>query len=198
MAYEICIVEDFMNAWFLKDYSKLSEADFKIVYSEYQDTSGLFLTEDFEKQSYIQHLSQRINYVKIFVRLQRDFIKDFKMPFIRDFKNIQERYGYVLKWNEDLEDFEKQLKKVESREIKHESSLEESIKNLNESRSQNQKQEIPEEDEVKLKKTRISFLRMLNSLGKIGFKLDRKTTYVEELSLMIKQQMEENESYGNR
>lgn len=182
-----------MEAWFSKNYTNLSEADFKIVYSEYQDASGLFLTEDFEKKSFINHLSQRINYVKLFVRLQREFIAEFEMPFIRDFGKIKEKYGYVVKWKDDIEDFEEQLKKIESREIKNHTFLEEKIKELNESRSKNQKQEKEDEDDENLKKSRISFIRMLNSLGKIGYKLEKKTTTVEELSLMIKQQLEESE-----
>ena len=34
---------------------------------------------------------------------------------------------------------------------------------------------------------------MINSLGKIGFNIDKNETTVEELALMLKQQFEENE-----
>lgn len=187
-----------MEAWFDKNYKHMSKKVFSEVYSEYMDTSGLFLSEDFEKQSFIHHLVSRINYVKIFIRLQREFISSFQMPFIRDFELIKNKYGYVLKWdkeNPDVIEFEEQLKKIESREIKHHSFLEEKIKELNELRRKNQEGESDEEkDEEILKKSRRSFIRMLNSLGKIGFNIDKKKTSVEELSLMIKQQTEENEA----
>lgn len=183
-----------MDAWFEKDYNKVSEEDFKIIYAEYQDASGLFLTDDFEKRSFIHHLSSRISYIKIFLRLERDFIKEFQIPFTRDFENLKLEYGYVLKWNNDLEDFENQLKKIESREIKHHTFLEEKIKEIEDSRKAIKKNIKEEEDEISLKKSRTSFIRMLNSLSKIGFKIDKKSTTVEELALMVKQQMEEVES----
>lgn len=194
MAYEKWVVEEFMDAWFLKDYSKISKDEFKIVYAEYQDTSGLYLNDDFEKQGYIFHLHSRINYVKIFLRLQREFIQEFDIPFLRDFPKLKDKYGYVLKWTGDKENFEEQLKKIESREIKHHSFLEEKIKEFDDANSKKPEIEV-EDDELVLRKSRISFIRMLNSLGKIGYKLDKKITTVEELSLMIKQQMEEVEQY---
>jgi len=191
MAYENYFIKDFMDAWFDQKYEVLSKEDFQIVHAEYLDTSGLFLSEDFEKKSYINHLSQRINYVKIFVMLQRDFIKEFDMPFVRDFERLKFEYGYVLKWKENKDDFENQLKRIELREIKHNSILEEKIKELNNSRANNHKKEKDDEDDVSLKKSRISFIRMLNSLGKIGYNIDKLKTTVEELAIMIKQQTEE-------
>lgn len=201
MAYEKYTVEQFMSAWFSKDYSVLNEEEFTIVYAEYQDTSGLFLTEDFEKQSFIHHLNARINYVKMFVRLQRDFIKEFDIPFIRDFEYFKTEYGHYLIWKGDLKDFKKQLDSVESREVQNTVFLEEKIAELNESRKNKGKVKQNDSEET-LKKSRESFIRMLNSLGKIGYTLDKKTTTVEELALMVKQQMEEveesNNKYGNR
>lgn len=193
MNYGECNIQQFMNCWFKKDYSEVSLEDFKIIYAEYVDTSGLFMSEDFERQGYINHLSQRINSVKIFIRLQREFIADFNMPFIRDFESFKDKYGYVLKWSGDLMDFKKQLEKVEKREVKHNSFLEEKIKELSDSRKNNQNKTAVDDVEEKLIKSRTYFIRMLNSLGKIGYKLDKKNTTVEELSLMIKQQMEDTE-----
>lgn len=198
MTYDKCIIKDFKAAWFEKDYSVLNETDFKIVYAEYQDASGLFMTEDFEKQSFIVHLSQRINHVKLFVSLQRDFIHQFEMPFIRDFPNLKEEYGYILKWKNDLDDFENQLQKIEKKEVKHNSFLEGKIKELSNLRSLNKNKEKKEESGDELKKSRLSFIRMINSLGKIGYKIDQEKTTVEELALMIKQQMEEIEDQNNR
>lgn len=198
MAYENYNIQQFMNAWFKKDYSELSEEEFKVVYAEYQDTSGLFITEDFERQSYIHHLNSRINYIKILLVLQRRFIVDFGMPFIRDFEYLKQQYGYVLIWDGNIDNFESQLKKIESREIKHTSFLEAKVKELHDSRKENQNKGAPDDNEESLIKSRLSFIRMLNSLGKIGFRVDKKDTSVEELSLMIKQQLEENDSLKNR
>lgn len=181
-----------MDAWFKKDYSKLSKEEFKIVYAEYQDTSGLFLTEDFERVGFINHLNSRINYIKLFLKIQRSFIEEFNVPFLRDCELLKEKYGYGLKWNEDLEKFEAQLKKIEMREIKHEDFLTLKIKELNEFRKKSQKSDVSDDPEEELKKSRMGFIRMLNTLGKIGYRIDKPNTSVEELSLMIKQQLEEN------
>lgn len=193
MSYEDVVIQDFMDAWFKKDYSKISKDEFTIVYSEYVDTSGLFMSEDFEKKGYVLRLTSRINYVKLFINLQRRFIREFGIPFIRDFQHLKENYGYVLKWENDSYDFEKQLKKVEMREVKHMTLLEAKIKEIEVSRSKNQNKEV-ETDEETLKKSRTSFIRMINSLRKIGYVIIFKETTVEELALIIKQQTEEVES----
>lgn len=194
MAFEKYTVKDFKSAWFNNDYSVISKEEFKIVHAEYLDTSGLFLSDDFERQTYIHHLNSRISYVKMFIELQREFMSEFQKPFIRDFESFKNRYGYVLKWNNDIKDFERQLEKVEKRERKHASLLEEKIKELNDERKKQEKKSSREDDtDEDLKKARLSFIRMLNSLGKVGFNLDQDKTTVEELALMIKQQMEEVE-----
>lgn len=183
-----------MNAWFNQDFSLITKEEFVLIYSEYLDTSGLFLNEDFERQGYIQHLNSRINYVKMFVKLQRDFIEYFDMPFIRDFDFFKDKYGYFLLWKNDKEDFERQLKKVEMRELKNQSQLEIKIKELENFRKSKGKDKIEKPSEKSLKEGRISFIRTLNSLGKIGYIIDKNSTTVEELSIMIKQQLEENKS----
>lgn len=194
MTYQDCTISQFMNAWFNQDFSVIEKDQFVIIYSEYLDTSGLFLNEDFERQGYIQHLNSRINYVKIFVRLQREFISIFDVPFIRDFEFFKNKYGYFLLWKNDKEDFEAQLKKVEMRELKNESHLEIKLKELEDFRKNKGKDKVEKTNEKSLKESRISFIRMLNSLGKIGYIIDKNSTTIEELSIMIKQQLEESKS----
>lgn len=198
--FENFTVKQFEQAWFKKDRSVISEDDFKIVYSEYQDTSGLFLTDDFEKRSYVLHLYQRNNYVKLFIEFQREFIRSFSMPFLRleDLLSFKNKYGYVLKWNSDLEDFEDQLQTIESREIKFETTLDEKLKDIKDSREKKSNVNSDESYEVSTKNTRVSWLRMINSLNKLNYKIDKPVTTVEELSLMIKQQMEEVDDQLNR
>jgi DNA-binding transcriptional MerR regulator len=182
-----------MDAWFDMNYTELSKEEFDMCYAEYQDTSGLFMSEDFERISYIQHLNQRINYVKMFLRLQREFLSEFDKPFTINFEQFKDEYGYVLKWRDDKDDFENQLKNVERREQKHHSYLEDKIKELNDLRKQSVKLKSDDPEDIRIR-SRSAFIRMLNSLGKIGYKLDKFTTTVEELSLMIKQQFEDIES----
>ncbi len=198
MAYENYTIKQFENAWFKKDYSELSKAEFDIVYAEYQDASGLFMTDDFEKQSYVYHLNGRINYVKLFIKLQREFLLEFEMPFIRDFETIKNNYGYVLKWNGDGRDFEAQLKKIEKREQKNISYLNTAIKELQDLRAANKNKKKVDEDDDSLIKSRQSFIKMRNSLGKMGYIIDVTKTTVEELTLIIKQQMDDVEAFKIR
>lgn len=196
MAFEKYVIEDFMSAWFEQDYSKMPREDFETCYAEYLDVSGLFQSEDFERQSYIHHLSQRIERVKMYVKIQREFLAEFGSPYTIDFEEFKDKYGYYIKWNNDKKDFEKQLQKIEKSEQKNIFFLEGKIKELKEFRAKNKKPEIDQKDKDSLKKSRQNFIKMLNSLSKIGYNIKRKETFVEELALMIKQQTEENENGG--
>lgn len=179
-----------MQARFKQDYSELSKENFDIVYAEFQDVSGLFLTEDFERVTFINHLRCRINFVQLFLKAQREFLDEFGVPFSRDFESFKQRYGYNLKWKGDRKDFLRQLRKAKLGEVKNETTLNTKIKEL--------KDKKPKEDdnlseEEREKKSRLSFIRMLNSLGKMGYKIEKRETSVEELALMIKQETETQE-----
>ena len=192
MAFENYNIRQFINACFNNDFSEISEDDFSIVYSEYLDESGLFMSDSFEERGAIHRLNSRINYVKLFIRLQRQFIDEFDMPFIRDFENIKNNYGYSLKWNNDKDDFEKQLSKIEMKEVKYEDTLK---KKIDDFVKKNSDKEDKKDKEVKLSRT--SFIRMINSLSKIGYRIDKDKTTVEELAIMIKQQLEENQNISS-
>lgn len=191
MHCEDYFVGQFKQAWFKKDRSVISEEIFPILQAEYLDISGLFLSDDFEKQAQIYNIDRKLSYVKTFIRLQRDYIEVFKMPFQRDFHILKNKYGYVLKWKGDLEDFKSQLLNIERREIKNTSYLDMKIQELKELRAkQGRKTEVTDDD---LLNSRHSFLRMQNSLGKVGYKIDDNSTTVESFALMIKQQLEDQD-----
>lgn len=187
MAFENYTIKQFMSCWFKQDYTEISEEEFNIVYTEYIDTAGLFETEEFEKVVYIHFINGRINTVNIFIRLQREFIKEFNMPYLKGFELLKDK-GYILKWNESIEDFETQLVRIEMQEKRYVSELENCIKELIDFRKTKGKSE-----EHPLKKKRENFIRTINTLGKVGYKIDRNKDTVEDLALMIKQQFEEME-----
>jgi len=196
MVSEKYTIDQFKDAWFKKDYSSMTKEDFVIVYSEYMDISGLFLSEDFEKQSHIYYLQQRINYVILFINLQRKFISHFGIPFTRDFDNMYDRYGHRLTWNNDIEDFEKQINKIESREDKNKSLLENEMKELDEFRKRNSSKNKDDEDESdeKLQENMFKFLSMIISLKKMNYEIKTSETTVLELALIIKKQLEDKNS----
>jgi hypothetical protein len=187
MPFENYTVRQFEDAWFRNDRTLMDDDEFKTVYTEYIDTAGLYVSEEFDKVSYIHFLNNRINFVKVSCKIQREFIEEFGQPYIENFEPFKDK-GYYLKWNDDKEDFLKQIERIEAQEIKYISEVEKEIKELIEIRKKRKtKNSTP-------KQSRESFVRMLNSLGKNGYKIDRDKTTVEDLAYMIKQQHEEIEA----
>lgn len=190
MAFENYTLKQFEDAWFKGDRDVMTQSVFDEVYSEYIDTAELWQSEEFDKVSYIHFLNNRINTVRLSVTLQKKFIDEFEVPYKPGFELLKKN-GHYLKWNDSVEDFVKQLDKVENREKKYISELENEIKNLVTLRKNKNggKEKTPKEQ-------RQSHLRTVNSLGKIGFKIDKDKITVEEYALMIKQQSEEAERYN--
>lgn len=186
MAFEDVIINDFMDCWFKKDYSKISEDDFGIIYGEYMDTSGMFATAQFDLVIYIQDLSNRINSINYFIEIQNKFLKEFGVPYVDHFSFV-EKFGHKLIWK-DNETFIKDCKKILLKERKYHTILKTKENQLIEERKKQNNGEV-----VTDKQTRQSFIRMLNSLSKIGYNIDRTKTTVEELALMLKQHYEESE-----
>ena len=81
------------------------------------------------------------------------------------------------------------MDKILLKDSKYQAELDKKQKQLFDYRKKKQTGE-----EISIKQTREQFIRMLNSLGKIGFKIDKNDTTVEELALMLKQQYEESEA----
>lgn len=184
MAYEDYTIRQFMDASFKNDRTIMDEETFQTVNTEYIDTAGLYETEEFSKVTYIHYLNGRINSVKICVRLQREFIEEFDMPYLPGLE-ILKKNGHSIRWV-DKEQFMKSLELIENKEKKYLSELEGCIKNLTEYR----KNKNNKEETVKI--SRGSFIRTINSLGKVGYKIDKDKDTVEDLAYMIKAQVEEN------
>lgn len=191
MAYENWTVRQLMNAWFRKDYSEMSEDELHTVKTEYIDTAGLYDENVFQKVTYIHFVSARINSIKLSIKLQKDFISEFGVPYKPAFPFLN-KFGHRVKWNESEDEFLSQLDKIERRESRYTSILENEIVEL---KKLQKEAKIPEEEDEKT--TRERFIRTVNTLGKIGYKIDYDKTTVEEMALMIKQQTEEVDSINN-
>lgn len=195
MAFEDYTLRQFEKAWFKRDYSEIPEEIFKEVHTEYIDTAGMYDQDEFDRVSYIQFLNGRINYIKMFIRLQREFLSDFGVPYNLSFEKIKDKYGYLLSWTGDKNIFENTLKFIESNERKFVGKIEVKIKELKDLRAAKLKSNPVLDDDKKLKKERESYMRTKNTLGKVGFKIDTDKTTVEEFALMIKQQKEDIKDY---
>lgn len=185
MAFENYTVRQFRNAWFSDDYSStgIPKKDFHICYEEYIDYTKAYQTDIFDKIVYIQSIRDRINGVNTNIRLQREFIEEFGLPYV-DKLVLLENYGYFISSEDILEKF----KQIEQEEKVYVSELETNIKELSEMKERSGIEEKPT-----IKKSREIFIKTLNSLGKIGYRIDIDKTTVEELALMINQQNEDNE-----
>lgn len=190
MLYDKYTVRQLRDALFDNDRSVMSEEQFNIVYSEYVDTSGLYDAEEFSKVSYIHYLSNRINSIKLAIKLQRDFFNNFDIPFVNELKFFK-KFGHNVYWDaKNPQKFLDQLKMIEKREERYNDELENKIDELVKSRLKKSKKEVTE------KQSRESFIRNFNSLGKAGYIIDKDKTTVEEYALMIKQQTEEINKYS--
>lgn len=181
MAFEDYNIKQFMDALYKKDRSVMTDDILDEVYNEYIDTSGLYEKEEFEKVRYIQFLYNRINTVKISIKVQRRFVEEFGIAYEPSLE-IFKKFGFSLKW-ENKEQFLSDLIKIEIREKKYISQVESKIKELIDLRKSKEKKEP-----VNKKTPRASFICNIIYLGKIGYKIDYDKTSVEELAYMIKQQ----------
>lgn len=185
MAFENYTVRQYINARFAGDRTVMSDEEYNIVHTEFIDAAGLYETEEFGDVSYIYFLNNRINTINIGIRLHREFLVDFKFPYIEQLNRF-EKYGHRLYWNNNEEDFLKQLDRIENREKKYVSQLENCIKLLKDKRQKKINKET-----VSKKDFRGDFIMMLNSLGKNGYKIDKDKETVEDIAYMVKQQTEE-------
>lgn len=185
MAYENYTVRQFENAMFKNDRTVMDEETFQLVNTEYIDTAGLYETEEFSQVTYIHYLNGRINTVKIAIRLQREFLEEFGVPYQPGFE-VLKKNGYSLYWKNDKEQFLKSLERIENKDKKYLSELEGCMKKLKDTRAKKNNKE----ESVKI--SRGSWIRTINSLGKIGYKIDKDKETVEDLAYMIKAQTEEN------
>lgn len=184
MQAEIVTIEQFMECWFNEKYENLSKENFDICYSEYIDISGLYNIKEFGLISQIHYLTNRITSVKLSLRIHREFIDFFGVPCVNEFSFLK-KFSHTLYWNGNKEEFIKTLNRIESKESKYVIELERIQDELHNLRSKtNSKQPT-------VVQTRHQFIRLLNDLSKIGYRLERQTTTIEELALMIKQQSEE-------
>lgn len=184
--YENYTIRQFINAMYKNDRSVMSDEEFHNVYTEYIDTTGLYDSDDFNKSAYIYYLNNRINSIKLAIRLQKEFLQNFGVPYLQELKFFN-RFGHFLTWK-DEQNFLSQLTNIETKEKKYISQLEANIKQLTEKRHKKK----PEEKTIE--QSRGKFIRMLNSLGKANYRIDNDKTTVEELAYMIKQITEDSKN----
>lgn len=185
-----CTVKQFMKCAFDNKYDALiiagvpSEQDlksaFEFIYAQYVDISGLYLSQEFEILGYIEGLSKRKGVLEEYVKLQNAYFGNFQIPFLPGLP-IAEKYGYKIYWDPAYPDtFMQKLNQIPAKESKYKIRIAEKTKELVELRKKKEKKEHS------LLESRKSFITTLNRLQQQKFVIDKSTTTVEELALMIK------------
>lgn len=187
-----CVINKFMDCAF-KDRHRvlLISGDatdeqlrmaFEIVYAEYVDLAGLYVTREFELSAYISSLDTRIATVKRFVTLQCTFLNEFDTPFLPGFALVK-KYGHRLYWDfnrPDKESFLKRLIQIEAGESRYQAELDRKVKELVELRKKKVNKEFS------LLESRKQFIMSMNRLQQNKFVIDKDKTTMEELALMVK------------
>lgn len=172
-----------MAAMFNQQYEGVGGiANWEIVFTEYIDLSGIGETTQFELLTNIHNVQLRIAKITGLIELEKKFFMAFDEPFIPAFDDFR-KLGHRLSWDVgNPEQFIQQLERVESNEKQYRAELDEYMQELKELQTQGVKVDS---------NSRQSFVKTLNRLGKHGYKIDKDTTDMEELSLMIKEYQEE-------
>jgi hypothetical protein len=185
MMCEKVVIESFILAWFNKDYEKLSKEHFETVYAEYIDLAGLYQTKEFELVTYINYLKNRIYVLRAIVSSQKMHYEVIKTPYMEGLEFVKEEFGFVYEWTGNEQSFYSFLRKIENAARTKSTELRRKEFEFNEL------VEAKMEGNVSKVQSRHEFIRMLNSLNKQGYKIERDKTTIEELALVIKQIQED-------
>jgi len=173
-----CSVRIFMKCLFNQDYEALGGGDFEKIHTEYVDLSNIGQTKEFDLMNAIHNLQTRIMTVPILVQVQFGFFKNFEMPFVNAFDEFK-KYGHRITWDpERPELFIGQMERVAIKEKKFTAELDTRLKELTDLKKNGVKVDS---------NSRHSFVKMLNTLGKEGYQIDKDKTDMEEMSLMIRE-----------
>lgn len=196
MAFEDYTIQQYMDAAYKDDFSVISEETLKTIKFEYMDACGFYDADMFQKMRYIHFINNRINVINLNIRLQREFLKEFDVPYPPGLEKFR-KYGHRLKWEGDKEKLENKLQQVEQRESKFVSQLQGKVKEFQEAK---EKLAAKYKNRQELTKTesRASFLRNIVSLGKEGYQIVKHQTTMEELAIMVTQLNEINKLNLNK
>jgi hypothetical protein len=180
MDFTDCTIDIFMKAAYNQDFSKITVEEYNIVNMQYQDASGLYLTREFELRVSIHNLTNRINCITAGVAIHREFIKEFNFPYLPAINELAS-FGYLLIWNNDIENFKLQLTQIEGKEARYKSMLFTKTRDLESILAINKDNtEISD-----IKQSRAKFTQMIISLQKLNYRIEKDKTTIEELAAII-------------
>lgn len=182
MNLELCDinVRTFMRC-LRKDYTGVS--NWQELYTKYIDLSGIGDTRQYGLMVAIHNLNVRLTHITAFLEHQIKFFNLAGFPFEKAFDDVK-KYGHRVNWNPaEPAEFLNQLKRIETKEKRNYAEREKLMQEFKEFQGSGKYQEKDTDCN--------DFIRMLNGLNKHGYRVDKDTTFMDELSLMIKEYNEE-------
>lgn len=174
-----CSVRQFMKALFEDDRSEFE--NFELIWAEYVDLSGLCETREKDLMAAIHNIDIRQKVIPGMSKFEMSYLEEFGKPYLDAFW-IFKKFGHRLKWNDDKEDFLRQLEFMRLKELTHESVRDKLEKELADLRKVG----------IKIDGNgRKEFIKLLNDIGKQRRNdVDRDKTDVETFALMVKDFLE--------
>lgn len=182
-----CTVAQFMACKFENKYDvlaisgepsleQLSEA-WEKIHVEFIDLSETLIPEvSLLKQ--IKVLECDIEMINCIVFVLEESVTRLGYPLEKAVNMIAQN-GHHPKWNNDVDDYLKQCKKIRSKESKNISLLAIKNKELEDYRK-------AEAAKKTINNSRSEFIRVMNDLRRFGYPIDKDKTTAEELAIMIK------------
>jgi len=169
-------IRTFMRCLFNKDFTGVD--NWEELYTMYIDQSGICNNGQLEIEVAIHNLEARLHHISGWLELQWKILKITGQPYEPLFADVH-RYGH----KPTVDDFENQLIRIEAKEKKN-------ISQINRLRKDRESiKQVAQPDTVN---ARNSFLTMLNVLSKNqGYRIDKETTDMEELCVMIRDHNEQ-------
>lgn len=169
-----CTVRVFMACLFDGKLELLQGGDFSKIHTEFMDISKMGDTKELELLTAIHNTHTRILFIEAMLSFHRLFFKEMGVPYVNGFASLK---PHRLKWDEkNPGSFLEQLNAIETIEKKHVAELDKYEKELS---------AIKKEGFNPYQDGREAFVRQLSNLGRYGYKIDRDTTDMEELGIMI-------------
>jgi hypothetical protein len=176
-------VKRFMAAMFNGDYTAIPNWD--ELFTAYIDLSGTSNAQQYQIMVKVHNLQTRLSAIESFINFQKAFFLEFDQPFEPALGDVR-RFGHTINWNpSDPEQFLAQLQRMNTKERRNVAELDSAMKELS---------AIQKTGTVKVTaNSRQDFIKQLNALNKAGYTIDRETTDMETLALMIKDYYDEIE-----
>lgn len=171
-------IRTFMRCLFNHDYTGVP--NWEELYTLYVDLSGIAKEGELGMMTAIHNLNIRLVEITGWLEYQQKYFSLTGFPDIDNLDNLR-KYGHRV--TADLKTFEQQLLQVEGKEKKNISQMNKLNKELAALQAIKQPETV---------NARNSFLTMLNVLGKSqGYAINKDSTDMEELSVMIKEHNEQ-------